>query len=528
MLVLCLAVGGRRSSAQSATSLQIDGTVLPRHQLGIRGLTSFGRYDALLGDGGTRNIAAGFTSDSLGAAQIQQLGYSEQQIRTLTGNSAFSVKAGRLTAAANSRVLTAPLILEYGWSSKLTIGVVVPLVETRTTLQAQLNPTVAQGNVGINPASATSWATNSSIVTSLRGAATALQSQLSACQANPSGSGCATLLAQQATVTSLIAATAPFAEALSSLYGTGADNPGVVFLPVIGTAAQCQVEARLSDLRTQYAQFSQTIAGGTPAGAPAQGANTELNALLAATGYDTLASRDRSSIGDISIGATYQLVNTFDSSRAKLPGRMYRVAVSATGRIGTGEPYSRNKLFDNATGYGQPGAVLGAATDVRFTPRVFLTALGSYTMQFGTRDVARIANAGNAMLPLTIPVAGTYSAGNEAALTLIPRYRLGGLFSIDGIYSLNWVGADKYDYDLSTFDPAPDALLGIPVRPNGAAAATGHVLGIGLTYSSSLNDRGPGRLPYEASFRHTETIAASGGPIAKMFTDQLQLRIFIR
>jgi hypothetical protein len=526
-LLSCLALCAHRSGAQAATSLQIDGTVLPRHALGIRQLFSFGRFDELLGDGGTRNIASSFTTDSLAGAQVKQLAFSEEQIRTLTGNSAFAIKAGRLTAAANSRVLTVPLMLEFGLTSRLTIGVVVPLVETRTTMQAQLNPGVAQGNVGLNPVSETAWATNNQIVASLRTAASTLQSQLTACQANPAGTGCATLLAQQSAATSLIDATTPFATALENLYGTGDTKPGVFFLPVAGTAAQYQVESRLTDLRTQYAQFAQTIADGNPTGAAAQPANIELNTLLATAGYDTLASRDRSSIGDISIGATYQLVNTFDSTRAKLPGLMYRVALNATGRIGTGEPYSRDKLFDNATGYGQPGAIVGAATDIRFTPRVFLTAIGSYTMQFGTRDVARIANAGNAMLPLTIPLAGTYSAGNEAALTVIPRYRLGGLFSVDGIYSLKWAAAEKYTYDLTGYNPPPDELLGIPITPTGAAAATGHVVGFGVTYSSSLNDRGPGRLPYEASFRHTETIAASGGPVTKMFVDQIQLRIFI-
>jgi hypothetical protein len=528
LLLLCLALAGQRSSAQATTSLQIDGTVLLRHELGIRGLVGFGRYDTQLGDGGTRSMAASFTSDSLNGAQIKQLTFSETQIRTLTGNSAFAIKAGQLTAAANSRVLTVPLILEYGLTSKLTIGVVVPLVETRTTMQAQLNPTTALANVGANPVSAAAWATNNQIVTTLRGAASTLQSQLTACQANPSGSGCATLLAQQSNVTSLIAATTPFATALENLYGTGEAKPGVFFLPVTGTAAQSQIEDRLASLRAQYAQFSQTIAPGNPTGAPAQGANIELNALLLTAGYDSLASRDRSSIGDISIGATYQLVNTFDSTRAKLPGRLYRVALNATARIGTGEPYSRNKLFDNSTGYGQPGATLGAAADVRFTRRVFLTTIGSYTMQFGTIDVARIANAGNAMLPLTFPLSGTYSAGNEASLTIIPRYRLGGLFSVDGIYSLKHIAADKYTYSLAGYDPPSDDLLGLPLTPPGAASATGQILGFGFTYSSSLNERNPGRLPYEASFRHTETIAATGGPIAKMFVDQLQLRIFIR
>lgn len=529
LLLACLALAGRTASAQSATSLQIDATVLPRHTIGVRGLMSFGRYDALLGDGGTRNIAASFTSDSLGAAQFPQLGYTETQMRTLSGNTALVVKAGRLTAAANSRVLTAPLILEYGLTSKLTLGVVVPLVETRTTLQAQLNPRPGLANVAANPLSPAAWATNAALVTSLRTAATNLQTQLASCQANPSGAGCASLLAQQDAATALIATTTPFATALENLYGTSDTRPGTFFIPVNGTAAQYAIDGQVEALRAQYAQFSQTVSAGNPAGAVAPSANDDLQSLLLATGHDSLASIDRSSIGDITIGATYQLLNTFgDSATDLLPGMRYRVALHAGARIGTGEAYSRNKLFDNATGYGQPGAILGAASDIRFTRRAYLTALGSYTMQFGTIDVARAMNAGNALLPLTLPLATTCSAGNEFALTLIPRYRIAGLFTVDGVYSLKHIDAEKYESDLSLLDPAPNALGGLPSRPSGLAAATGHVLGFGFTYSSSFADRGPGRIPYEASFRHTETISATGGPVAKMFVDQLQLRVFVR
>lgn len=531
MLALaCLAclVAARRTAAQSATSLQIDATVLPRHTIGVRGLTSFARYDALLGDGGTRNIAASFSTDSLGANGFSQLSGTEAAIRILTGNDAFTVKAGQIVAAANSRVLTAPLMLEYGLTSKLTFGVVVPLVETRTTLNVQFNKQVALANVAANPGSATSWSTNAALVNSLRTAAANLQQQLTACQANAAGAGCANLLAQQGAVTALIASTGPFAGALEGVYGTSATSPGTFFVPVNGTAAQNLINARLDALRTQYQQFSQTISPGNPGAAPAQSARNDLQSLLAFAGYDTLASIDRSSIGDISIGATYQLANTFtDSARANLPGLLYRVSVNATGRIGTGEPYSRNKLFDNATGYGQPGAILGAAADLRFTPRVYLSAIGSYMKQFGTRDVARAANAGNAILPLTLGASpATFSAGDEIALTLVPRYRIGGLFSIDGVYSLKHVAADTYNVT-TVVTPSAQPTVGA-IAPFGAAAATGHVVGFGFTYSSSLTDRGPGRLPYEASFRHTETIAASGGPIDKTFTDQIQLRIFVR
>jgi hypothetical protein len=33
-------------------------------------------------------------------------------------------------------------------------------------------------------------------------------------------------------------------------------------------------------------------------------------------------------------------------------------------------------------------------------------------------------------------------------------------------------------------------------------------------------------LPFEASFTHIETMSASGGPIAKAFRDQVELRVF--
>ena len=138
------------------------------------------------------------------------------------------------------------------------------------------------------------------------------------------------------------------------------------------------------------------------------------------SGRDTIGAVDRTSIGDISVGATYQLVNTYgDTTRTG----QYRVAVNAAFRLGTGEPANRNRLFDMSTGYGQPGVVVGGATDIRFTRRVSLTALGSYTAQLGTVDVAHVANAGNAIFPLT-QAPGTYSAGNVLNLVVLPRYRL--------------------------------------------------------------------------------------------------------
>jgi hypothetical protein len=78
-------------------------------------------------------------------------------------------------------------------------------------------------------------------------------------------------------------------------------------------------------------------------------------------------------------------------------------------------------------------------------------------------------------------------------------------------------------------DATSDALAAVaPTSPYGTAAATAQQIGIGFSYSTVLGpDAKPGRIPFEVSFDHLETIAANGGPIAKSFRDQLELRVYI-
>jgi hypothetical protein len=99
--------------------------------------------------------------------------------------------------------------------------------------------------------------------------------------------------------------------------------------------------------------------------------------------------------------------------------------------------------------------------------------------------------------------------------------RIAGYFALTGQYSIVRTGADQYTLADSASSGAT-SLTGL-----GASAATAQQIGFGLTYSTVVGrDRGPGRLPFEASFSHLETIAASGGPVAKTFRDQIELRVF--
>lgn len=519
LVIACL--GGPPALAQQIpTSLLPDAAVLPSRTLRVRVLSGFTRYDALIGDGPRRNLGSLLVADTVGPQQVPVFTAAEADIRAALGTSNFRLTAGRIGTVGNARIVTAPLILEYGVTSRITLGVVVPLVETRVSLYSQFNPPPLNANVGPNPAlvDPSILARNGALVLSLRNAASSLQRRLTDCQAAPTSEGCPALLAQQSSAQTLIQTTGTVASALEDLYGTDATHPGQLFVPIASNASQTAINVRVAGLGEQYQSLlNSNPISGSVTGAIAPGAQAAFQQLLLATGRDSLASVDRTSIGDISVGATYQLVNTYgDTMRTG----QFRVAVNAAYRLGTGEPASRNRLFDMSTGYGQPGVIVGGAADVRFTRRVSLTALGSYTAQLGTVDVAHVSNAGNVIFPLT-DAPGTYSAGNVVSLTLLPRYRFSGYFAVNGQYSLLHTGADEYTLNGAEGQSAP-------TPPFGIDAATAHQLGIGFAYSTvSGADRAPGRIPFEASFSHVETISASGGPVPKTFRDQIELRLYV-
>ena len=495
--------------------------MLPRGVGAVRVLSAWTRYDELFGTAPglgnfPRNIAYSLNTDSLTSARAPQLAPAEQAIRTLADDPAFRLTAGRLVAAANSRIVTAPLILEYGVLKHLTIDAVVPLVETRSTVFQQLNPTLGLANVGPNPSRVNTQLRGSeaSLVATFRAAATALSQQLTQCQATPTPD-CATLLAQQAAVQTLIQTTGTTATAIETLYGGDDAHPGQQFVPTFGSPTQRAIEAKVAGLITQYQTLLPTVPiTGTIAGAARPGARVDLQQMFANVGRDSLSSVNRTSIGDVSVGATLQLFNTFADTIA---GRKARLAVHGEFRFGTGEPADRNKMFDVPTGYGQPGVEVGAASDILLGSHVAATILGSYTAQFGTVNVARVPTTANLLLPLTDPVPGTYSAGNVISFSVIPRWRLAGYFTIDGQYTFTNIGADQY----------------VPVTgvassgPLGNAAATTQAVGFGFSYSTAgISNPVPRKLPYEVSFSHLETLTGSGGPVPKTFRDQVMIKVY--
>ena len=517
-----------------ATNLVTDALVIPRGDMRIRQLVAWTRYDELFGVpsvSSTTPLASTFATDSLGTREIPTLAPTETAIRALSGLGAFRLTAGKIVATANSRVVTSPLVAEYGVTDRLMIGLVVPLVQTRTTFVLSLNNQLGFANVGPNPGffNAAALATNATLVTQIRASATSLQGRLTTCRADPTKAECQPIIGHEAAAEALIQTSTTFATGVEGLYGTGGEHPGQVFVPLTGTAPEKAISARIAQFDTLYKSFlgSGSITN-TLAAAEGPAALRQLQTIVSSDvlgiGRDTLSTTNRISIGDISIGAAYQLLNSFgDTARA----RHMRVVVNGAVRFGTGEPAATNKLYDIGTGYGQMGVEAGAAADVRLGRRFLLTGVGSYTLQLGSVDVARVANPTNSPYPLTWQGSGTYSAGNVLSVLAIPRFRVAPAFSLNGLYELRRVGADRY---VTTTAASVDS-SGVPAFPDdtrGASAATEHQLGFGFSYSTVLeSDRAPGRLPFEMTFNHVETLRATGGPIAKTFRDQVELRVYL-
>jgi hypothetical protein len=506
-------------AAQSTTTLSPDAATLPRGVLRARVLTAWNRADVLFGvpgADGTTKLTYGLNADSLGTAAIPLLQPNESSIRAVSNVSAFRLNLGKLVTGGDSRVVTSPLIIEYGLSSRLTLGVTVPLVQTRTTLITTLNQQRGLANVGPNPGllDASAASLNRVLVGQFGSAASALNSRLASCQANPALPECATIVGHEADARALIQSSSTFASALAALYGIGADQPGQPFVPLTGTPIQLAINGRIASFDTAYRTYlgANQISGTV---APAQGpaALAQFQDILIAAGHDTVGSTDRISIGDISLGAVLQLINTYgDSTKAQ----RLRLSVHGTFRIPTGQTNLHNAFYDIGTGYGQPGVEGGVAADIAFAPHWTATALGSYTYQLGTVAVARAANPLDTPFPLVEAAAAEYSAGDVFWATVIPRLRLAHFFSLNGRYSLIRVGADRYSN-------VTVPIAGVP----GLTSSTQQRVGFGFQYSTITEpDRAPGGLPIEVGWTHEETLTGSGGPVAKTFRDQIELRMY--
>jgi hypothetical protein len=521
------------AGAQMTSPTMSDATVVTRGALRFRGGVRWTRIDAVFGPDGSSALPLGssLTTD-LNATTLPLLSSAEVTARSMTADPALSLSAGQLTTSADSRIATVPLALEYGLTSRLSLGLLIPIVQSRTVVTSQLNgKSDSSANVGPNPSafflSTSAYNANAGVANGLTSARTQLQARLTFCVLNPASTGCDAVNARSAEADALMAATSAFVLGINNLYGTSAsDAPGSPLVPIAGSSVQAAIDAKLDSMRTDYASFGVTAGAGLLAAAQAAAANAQFNSLVTKVDYgielDSLGTTQQTAIGDVELSATLLLLDTFRPGNVTGSTARLKVRMAAAGvvRLGTGHPARANRPYDVPTGDGQTDFEVRGAMDALYR-RLLTTVAGTYTVQTGSIATTRLPNVPGAVFGLDFPVAGSIAYGNMASARVNPRFMITPALMVGALAVGSWRGADQVT--VTGFNPA-----GTPFGNQNAL--TTYAGGLTLSYSNLASSEGIGgkSFPAEIVFSHLETLGASAAGAEKVRRDAIELRLYLR
>ncbi|MFN2564996.1 MAG: hypothetical protein ABR499_08320 [Gemmatimonadaceae bacterium] len=535
VVVAASALLATEAHAQARLTRTEDAAPVPRGFARLRVIPSWSRFETHFagssGDGAsTAPLASAIVAESLGVVQIPGLASAEEALRTLTGDPAFRLSLGRSMATAAARVVTTAFIAEYGLTRRLTVGGVLPVVQSRTELVVSLNADDdATANVGPSPGriSETGRRPADQLQQQLGSARATLQSQLDACDQNPSADpSCPTILANRDDVVSLIAETAAFGSALAVLFGTSTAS-AQPFVALNGTAAATDISNHLSAIRNRLRAYVGSAADQIVASVPVAVGPAgfgDLRQLLLGGEFgmapDSLGAVYRLNVGDIELGAkflAFERGNWAGTAGAPSPWMRTRLSLQAIVRLGTGTPTLPrlpHRYLEYGTGDGQTDVEGAALLDLGLGRRIVVAAAARYTAQLGAVDAGRVPDETGVVSPFTPLHEGTRRLGDVLVGELTPRVLIGRYFGADAHYAIIVRGDDEYS----------SADGGAPLRRGGF---TEQRVGVGITYSTLRGARGrPPRIPVEVSAARIETIAGSSGAVPQAWRNQIELRLY--
>jgi hypothetical protein len=536
------------AAAQAVEGIADEALTLPPGVLRLSVGESDTRYSDRYGTGGLQPLGYGLSVDSLGVTQLPILAPLQSSLRALTQDPAFALTLGAMQVQSSIRVQMTPIGLDIGVARRLTLHAIVPIVQTHDEIFLNPNPGGKTGNVGFNPALA--FASALAIDTGLYGqfanASSGLAAALAACRANPGHAAyCPALDAQAATASALISQSSSFATQLSNVYGGDGHKTGVV-VPVDSSAPWTAITRRFKSLSAAFAHFD-SLTGGTgitssgPVGAPPMGlgdAQTLLTTSALGLGFDSLQSVDYVSIGDIELGATVLILDSFhgsDSARLHPSGFNYRLSASGFYRLGTGQVLSPDALVGAATGTGANAVEIHAASDLLFGHHFWASVMVKGTMPMADHISARIPlGLDDSYTPDFADQYVGRTLGRTVVVEIDPRYTLNDYFGISTQYQFIQHSADQYS-GIVKLDSAVTGFGPVTLNANtlGAGTATTEQRwGFGLTFSTvSGSARHPSRIPFDMTYFHYQTITGSagiGGFLPKLATDMVQIRLYTR
>jgi hypothetical protein len=554
-----IAVFAPPANAQRVLGVGDDALVLPRGVFRLRTIGQWTGFNERYGmdtpgrpNGALEPLGIDFTLDTIGVRQFPNLATLQAGLQTLTGNPNWYATLGNTQVNLRDRVTAYPIVLDLGLTNRISLAVLIPYVQTHSSVFFNVNTNGTQGNLGFNPASiganAAAVTQNTTMYTQFINASNALEGSIAACQANPGVSpSCPALLANQASASSLITQSRLFAGGTVGPVGgafspTGGVYTASPFVPIVGTDAQLSIEARVQAFKALYASF---LGAGNPitTNGPFASQNRltlpDAQRILTAVPFgivaDPLTSTGHSHVGDIDLGGKFLLFDSFGGSteaRYSPKGLNFRTAVAGVFRLPTGQVESPNNFVDVGTGRGAKTIEGRWYGDVLLGSRFWQSFVVRFNKPFSDTQEMRIIDLPNEELaPVYRRQTVDRTLGSAFEFETTPRIVINDFFAISGQYVYRHKQQDHYK---GTFT-IPQAVTGYADITLDASTLdleteqTEHRLGGGISFSNLYSfEQGKAKVPFEVTYLHWQTVKGAGGNQPKFFTDQIALRLYAR
>jgi hypothetical protein len=530
--ILCVTLAGPPSRAlgQAVGGAGTDATPLPKGSLRISIAGLWEGHDRVYGADSSRPILGRLSTPALGVRALPQLTSAERAIQSLSGLSAFSLSLGTLEADADARQSITPIALDIGLTSRLSIGVVIPYVESRDNAQLILNRDGTSASVGQNPAYSSAGvaarAANGTLLRQIAAARAALSAEVTRC-ANTSAPNCETIRANPTGAQQLLERALATQSNIASLYGDSLRG-GAPVVPISNSTTQSAINTRLGALRTDFAGFGVTnlSADVLPAAAVVvngPGAIPRIaNDTAYGLNYDVLGGTRRAGIGDVDLTASFLWLNTLGARPAQWISTRragIRSRVTAGWRFGTAGADRTNTAFDVPIGDGANAFLARSTTDVVLNRMFWMSGTVRLVQPFSDQAVLRRPLFADTLLfvPSTI-AAATRTLGRRVEAELAPRLVIGQFFGVSGGYLYRRTDASEYEFRATDSEPATTYTVG---------ERTTQAYMLGVTFSTlSSYVRNRSKWPIEVLYVHTEPLTGSGDGAAAVSSDRLELRVY--
>jgi hypothetical protein len=477
----------------------------------------FSHEDSRFQDGASQDLSASFTTSTLGGRFYGPLAAGESAIGRIIHNVDYQLNAGSTQANGLIQVGTGYIGGSFGLTSRISLFVTVPIVQTRSQIHMVYDS--AGADAGFNPGdpvygTAPGQAQTNGFFTDFTAALTQLQSNINngVYDANPAQKQAAQDAHDQGAI---------LKDELTNIFA----NRDAPFVPIATSAAGTGIMDSITTYQSTLATFSVTGFSSQPALASqpmdSLGFQSFLTNPSGPIAVFPLEDVKRSRIGDIEGGIGYTLVDRWN--RDSHPGGL-RVVIEARMRFPTGLIDRSDDLIDVGTGSGHL-AIGGAGTVDLGTGKVGIRIRGGYERSFA-RDVnRRISSPLQPVAPASSLRTVNRRPGNLIDVAATPFLRL-----VPTIALLGGVRLRRHGLDQVSYTNAADSIPGLPASV--LAEGTDWTLTTflaGVSYQSpAAIAPGSSGFPIEASWTFEGPLSSSRGIVAKERTMRFQIRMYTR